>query len=222
MGRLFKQAEDIHLHHPSGVHHHDPVRHLGHACQIVGDQQDRVSNFSFKPRIRSRFGPESSHQGRRRLVSDEQLGIAGHRHGDHRRWRIPRQWCGYSSTISSARANPAISKTPSSKASLLLSILMEDQAFGDLVTVVITGFREVIGSWKIEISFPRIRTISSSDRSEICRQRISPSTIFPRSGSNFKMEGCDTLPATGSPMPSSLFASPRESIPSTAGTAPSS
>ena len=67
-----------------GVHDRDAVRHAGDDAEIVGDQQDR------HPALRLQRAQEVEHlrldgdvERGRRLVGDEQLGLAGERERDH-------------------------------------------------------------------------------------------------------------------------------------------
>ena len=74
----------------AGVHHVDPVAHLGHHAQVVGDEQHG----------RAGLGPQVAHevedlglhgdvQGGGRLVGDEQARRAGHRGGDEGALLLP-------------------------------------------------------------------------------------------------------------------------------------
>ena len=73
----------------AAVHHGDPVGHLGHHAEVVGDQHH----------ARAGVGLQLAHQVEdlrldrdvergRRLVGDEQLGLGGQRHGDHHPLRL--------------------------------------------------------------------------------------------------------------------------------------
>ena len=71
------------LHDAAGIHDHDPVGDLGDDAEIMGDQHDGGAEVAAE--LLQQLQDLSLHrhiEGRRRLVGDEQRGIAGERHGD--------------------------------------------------------------------------------------------------------------------------------------------
>ncbi len=73
-----------HLDDATGIEHRDAVRHLRDNTKVVGDQQDR----GLQPRAEVRqqaddLGLDGNIECRRRLVGDDELRIAGDRHGNH-------------------------------------------------------------------------------------------------------------------------------------------
>jgi hypothetical protein len=72
------------LDHLAGVHDDDPVGHLGHDAEVVGDQQHRHVQFLLELLDQLEdLGLDGDIKGRRRLVGDQQLWSASQRHRDH-------------------------------------------------------------------------------------------------------------------------------------------
>ena len=68
----------------AGVHHQHVVGHLGDHAEIVGDDQDRHAEpaLQFLQQVEDlRLDGDVERRGR--LVGDQELGLAGQRHGDH-------------------------------------------------------------------------------------------------------------------------------------------
>ena len=72
------------FHHPPGVHDRDPVGAAGDDAQVVGDQDDRHPQPAAQvvDQLQDLLGDGDVQRGGR-LVGDQQLGLAGQRHGDH-------------------------------------------------------------------------------------------------------------------------------------------
>jgi len=67
-----------------GVHHVDPVGVPGDDAHVVGDQQHGHAQPGLQVRQQGQdLGLDGHVQGGRGLVGDQQLGLAGQRHGDH-------------------------------------------------------------------------------------------------------------------------------------------
>ncbi len=73
------------FHDAAAVHHGHPVSHAGDHAEIMGDQHDRGAGLGLA------FGEQRQHlclhrdvERGRRLVGDDQRGVARHRHRDHR------------------------------------------------------------------------------------------------------------------------------------------
>jgi hypothetical protein len=82
MGENVSHAALLYL--PAGIHHDDALGGLGHHPQIMGDQHDRGSDPAFKVAHQVKDLRLDRHVERsRRLVGDQQFGVAGQRHGDH-------------------------------------------------------------------------------------------------------------------------------------------
>ena len=83
--RIGKQALRIAaLDHLPGVHHHDLVGQLGDHAEVVGDEDDRGAELRAQGAHQLedlRLDGDVERGGR--LVGDQQLRIAGERHGDH-------------------------------------------------------------------------------------------------------------------------------------------
>src|SRR5438445_26103 len=84
MARAYEQAVDIGLfHHLAGIHDDDALRGLGHDAHGVGDQHDRHAE-AFLHVLQEvedlRLDRYVERGGR--LVGDDELGLAGHRHRD--------------------------------------------------------------------------------------------------------------------------------------------
>ncbi len=72
------------LHHPARVHHVDPVGVPGDHAHVVRDQQHRHAEPFLQVLEQGQdLRLNGDVQGRRRLVGDQQLRLAGQRHGDH-------------------------------------------------------------------------------------------------------------------------------------------
>ena len=68
----------------AGVHHRHPVAHLGHDAEVVGDQDHRGVRLALeRPHEVEDLGLDRDVERGRRLVGDQQLRLAGQRHGDH-------------------------------------------------------------------------------------------------------------------------------------------
>ena len=69
----------------AGVHHQHPVGDLGHHAHVVGDEHDRRAVLAPQPpqQVEDLRLHGDVERGRR-LVGDQQRGVAGQRHGDHR------------------------------------------------------------------------------------------------------------------------------------------
>ena len=68
----------------AGIHDHDPVAHLGHDAEIVGDQQHRHAELLLQPAQEFENLRLDRHiECRRRLVRDQQLRPADQCHRDH-------------------------------------------------------------------------------------------------------------------------------------------
>ena len=73
------------LHHLAGVHHHNRIHEVGDHAQVVGDQDDRGAQLLLQPPHQVENLRLYRHVQRGgRLIGDQQLGMAGQRHGDHR------------------------------------------------------------------------------------------------------------------------------------------
>ncbi len=145
------------------------------------------------------------------------------------RWRMPPDiWCGWSLTRRSAEGIPTscISSTARTRASFRPSPWWSRTASAIWLPTVKTGFREVIGSWKIiEMSLPRI--FASSFSSSLARSRPSK-TIFESgeirpgaSTSRITESAVTDLPLPDSPTTASVPpCAISKSIPSTARSMP--
>ena len=72
------------LHDPPGVHDGDPIRHRRDHAEIVRDQQHREATFApFTMEELQDLDLDGHVQRRRRLVGDQNVGIAAERGGDH-------------------------------------------------------------------------------------------------------------------------------------------
>ena len=72
------------LDHPAGVHDDDPVGDLGDDAEVVGDEQDGHADVA--PQLveqRQDLRLDGDVEGGRRLVGDQQQGVAGERDRDH-------------------------------------------------------------------------------------------------------------------------------------------
>ena len=82
------------------------------------------------------------------------------------RWRIPPEsWCGYSSTMRSGVGIPTSVSISTARARACFFVMPWCSVRLSIICrpTVNTGFKEVIGSWKIiEMSFPRILRMSRS------------------------------------------------------------
>ena len=85
MHRVVEQRVDVgFLHHLTGVHDRDPIGHLGHDAQIVGDEDDRgAGRFLQVSHEIEDLGLDRHVEGSGRLVGDQELRLTGQRHGDH-------------------------------------------------------------------------------------------------------------------------------------------
>ena len=70
--------------HLAIAQHHDPVGHLGHDGKIVGDVDGRGIGLAHHVLDRRQHLDLGRHvESRGRFVEDQQVGMAGHRHGGH-------------------------------------------------------------------------------------------------------------------------------------------
>ena len=68
----------------AGVHDRHAVAHLGDDAQVVGDEHDRGAGLVAQVAHQVEdLGLDRHVEGGRRLVGDEQLGLAGEGHRDH-------------------------------------------------------------------------------------------------------------------------------------------
>ena len=79
-----QQADRRLLDDAAGIHDHHPMRDLGHHAEIVGDQHDgRARALAQVAQEVEDLRLDGDVERRRRLVGDQDLGIAGQCHGDH-------------------------------------------------------------------------------------------------------------------------------------------
>jgi hypothetical protein len=72
------------LHYAAGIHDADPVVGLGDDPEVVADQHQRHAGVGPDPGQKLEdLGLDGGVERRRRLVGDEQVGLARERHGDH-------------------------------------------------------------------------------------------------------------------------------------------
>ena len=85
MARAFEQAVDIGLfHHLAGIHDDDALRGLRHDAHRMGDQHDGHAEAFLHVLQQIEDLRLDGHVERGgRLVGDDELGLAGQRHGDH-------------------------------------------------------------------------------------------------------------------------------------------
>ncbi|RPE40864.1 hypothetical protein EDD90_3932 [Streptomyces sp. Ag109_O5-1] len=70
---------------PPVAHHGDPVGHAGHDPEVVADQQDGHPGLPLGgPQHVQDPGLDGDVERRGRFVGEDQVGVVGHRHGDHR------------------------------------------------------------------------------------------------------------------------------------------
>ena len=68
----------------AGIHDHHPLRDLGHHAEIVGDQHDGGADAVLQVAHQVEdLRLDGDVERRGRLVGDQQLRVAGQRHGDH-------------------------------------------------------------------------------------------------------------------------------------------
>ena len=73
-----------HLNDAACVHDHHVVGHLGNDTQIVGDEQNRAVHLVLQiPKQVKDLSLDGHVKRRGGLVSDDEAGVAGQRHGDH-------------------------------------------------------------------------------------------------------------------------------------------
>ena len=69
---------------PARVHHHDAVGDVGDDPQVVGDEDDRRAEVGLEPPDQLEdLGLDRDVERRRRLVGDQEVGVARERHRDH-------------------------------------------------------------------------------------------------------------------------------------------
>ena len=83
--RLLEQAGHVGLLDDlAGVHDGHPVAHLGDHAEVVRDEDERRVRLALEDAHEVEdLGLDRDVEGGGRLVGDEQLGLAGQRHGDH-------------------------------------------------------------------------------------------------------------------------------------------
>ena len=120
-----------------------------------------------------------------RFVGDQQLGIARQRHGDHHALahaagQLVRIGVHTMLRLGNMHAAQHFDRLVHGVAAG--QALVQRDRLADLPPTVITGLSEVIGSWKIiEMSLPRMRSISASVRSSrfVPSSRTAPPAIRP-------------------------------------------
>ena len=85
MARVVKQLEDVGpLHSATRIHHHHLVAQLRHHPEIVGDEDDGHAGLGLQRLHQIQYlGLDGDIQRSGRLVTDQQIRLAGERHGDH-------------------------------------------------------------------------------------------------------------------------------------------
>ncbi len=85
MGRLGVQVKGVSLlHDPAGVHHGDPIRHVGHHAEVVSDQDE--AHLALRLQVFQKLHDLGLHghvQGGGRLVGNQHSGVQCDCHGDH-------------------------------------------------------------------------------------------------------------------------------------------
>jgi hypothetical protein len=152
------------------IHHDHPLADLGHHAEVVGDQDHRGP----RPLLQLQHQVEDLRldgdvERGRRLVGDQELGVAGQGHGDHHPLAHAAR------ELVRVVAEPALGIGDAHELEHLdrallglgpAGALVDAHGLGDLVPMVRTGFKDVIGSWKIiAIRLPRISRIRSSGAS---------------------------------------------------------
>ena len=143
-------------------HHADPVRHLAHDAEIVGDQQHRHVELGFELEQQLEdLRLDGDVERRGRLVGDEQVGLVGERHGDHHPLPLPAGElmrvggeppfrildADFGEQVEHARPRRSVGEARDGSS--------RPRRPGS--SIVCSGLSEVIGSWKIiEIWLPRM------------------------------------------------------------------
>ena len=84
-GRGVQLVDRCFLDRPAGVEDQDPVGEPGDDAEVVGDEQDRGAGAVADPvEDVEHLGLEGDVERGGRLVGDEQRGVVGERHGEHR------------------------------------------------------------------------------------------------------------------------------------------
>ena len=170
----------------AGIHDDDALRHLGDDAEIVGDQHDRGVDLLLQLAQQIEDLRLDGHVERgRRLVGDEQLGLAGERHRDHHPLphaarQLVRVFAG--APLGFGDVDEAQHLDGLGERRLVRQSLCRVTVSAICRPTVSTGFSDVIGSWKIiEISLPRTSRIAASVRPRRSRpaKRIAPDTIRP-------------------------------------------
>ena len=154
------------------VHDDDVLGHLGDDAQIVRDEHDRRADAALElaHQIEDlRLHGDVERGGR--LVGDQQLGIAGERHGDHDALAHAARHLVRILVDAPLRLGDADQRQHLDGALLgrrAVEALVQPQASRAIWRpTVSTGLSDVIGSWKIiEMSLPRMSRISRSESSQ--------------------------------------------------------
>ncbi len=151
------------LDHAPGIHHGDLVGHFGDHAEVVGDQDDRHAGLLLQ--VAQQVEDLRLHgdvERRGRLVGDQQVGLAGQRHGDH---HALAHAAGHLVRVFVEAAGGGRDAHPvqrRDRAGLQRGRELALRSCARIASViwsptVNTGFRLVIGSWKImAMRLPRI------------------------------------------------------------------
>ena len=83
-GRAEQLGDRRLLHLAAGIHHHDALGDFGDHAEIMGDQDDRRTDAALEIQHQLQdLRLDRDVQRRGRLVGDQELRVAGERHGDH-------------------------------------------------------------------------------------------------------------------------------------------
>src|SRR4029453_4732349 len=207
----------------TGVHDMDGLAHAGDHAEVVGDeQQGGVAVGDLGPQQVEDLGLDGDVEGGRRLVGDQQLRLAGERHGDHGPLAHPARELvrvGVHPPAGGRGAHRIEQRPPLPGGPLPLLARGAPGAWGPMGS---SGVGEVIGAWKVMASSrPRISRSSWSESLNSSRpaKRTEPLTCTPRLGRSPRMASEGTLlPQPDSPTtPIVRPASTSRLIPSTAG-----
>ena len=189
-GRRRSPSPERALDDPAGVHHRHLVGHLGDHAEIVRDQDDRHAGLLLQVAQQVedlRLHGDVERGGR--LVGDQQVGLAGQRHGDHHALAHAAATSGADIPRSGARrpgCAPARSAAIARCAARRSRCVRSCARIASVIwsPTVNTGFSDVIGSWKIiAIRLPRMSRICAGGSFEqVAGPRTAPGPAAMRPG----------------------------------------
>ena len=144
------------------LHHRDAVGDAADDAEVVGDEQHRhaLGLLHLGEQVED-AGLDGDVEGGGRLVGDQDVGAVGERHRDHHPLALAAGELvrvGAEALLGVADADAGQEVEDAGAGRGAGQALVQREALGDLRSMVCSGLRLVIGSWKMKLmSLPRVR-----------------------------------------------------------------